>query len=160
MEHWNNNNYFVIVRGSFLTKDIIILLFNFVFIRSLDLKLIFIFFNYWMISRPGYFGFRRKYWIQLFGSKVRNVGRRLVKLRFDFPPGKVRRRVVEWTAGWTPRVALMSLSRRHLYRCLLSSVFISVCSKLSAKMVIGWLFGFYGISTFFGYLTPNLFLWN
>ena len=25
---------------------------------------------------------------------------------------------------------------------------------------VGWLFGFYGISTFFGYLTPNHFLYK
>ena len=26
--------------------------------------------------------------------------------------------------------------------------------------LVGWLFGFYGISTFVGYLTPNPFLYN
>ena len=31
-------------------------------------------------------------------------------------------------------------------------------SNLTNHLIVGWLFGFYGISTFVGYLTPNLFL--
>ena len=32
--------------------------------------------------------------------------------------------------------------------------------KLYESLLVGWLFEFYGISTFLGYLTPNLFLYK
>ena len=33
-------------------------------------------------------------------------------------------------------------------------------TELSENVYVGWLFGFYGISTFEGYLTPNPFLYK
>ena len=49
------------------------------------------FFIYWMISRSGDFG-----WIYLFGSKIHNVGRQLIPLRFDLTT--LGRSDVEWSS--------------------------------------------------------------
>ena len=43
---------------------------------------------------------------------------------------------------------------------LLSQSNIRNSSRNSAESQFGWLVGFYGISTFVGYLTPNLFLYK
>ena len=40
-----------------------------------------------------------------------------------------------------------------------SDIFIMACVFFIMTLV-GWLVGFYGISTFVGYLTPNPFLWK
>ena len=86
----------------FRTKDLFILLFNSLFFVGFfsffRLQLVILFIFVWP-ARPVILAFGVKHWIQLTGSKI-HVGRRLVQIRFDLPSGKIRRRVVEWTAGW------------------------------------------------------------
>ena len=38
--------------------------------------------------------------------------------------------------------------------------FVILCVYTPYKMFVGWLFGFYGISTFIGYLMPNPLLYK
>ena len=52
--------------------------------------------------------------------------------------------------------------------CFIDNVLATLCTGLLQVFLIddlkfpevGWLFGFYGISTFVGYLMPNLFLYK
>ena len=39
-------------------------------------------------------------------------------------------------------------------------LFVHLYKKKKNEALIGWLFGFYGISTFVGYLMPNPFLYK
>ena len=73
------------------------------------------------------------------GLKIYNVGRRLVQLRFDLPPGKVSRR---WSSE--------RLGDIRFLKTIISP------SKNYFQLIV-CLFGFYGISTFVGYLMPNPF---
>ena len=120
MEHWNN--YFVIVNCSFFWLKTL----SFYYLTLCLFVLwtsTFSFFYNWMISWSSYFSFRRKHWIQLFGSKIHNVGR-LIQLKFDLPPKKVRCQVVEWTTQLTysylvdvNRLTLSEPTRWHVHTC-------------------------------------------
>ena len=60
----------------------------------------------------------------LSGPKIHNVCRRLIQLWFNLPPGKVRRRVVEWTARWHPHSFLLDfqfISVLSYRRCRVTS---------------------------------------
>ena len=119
MEYQNNCIYFCnfII---FLTKDIIILLFNSVYIILWTST--FYFFNIkWsaclVISA---FGINRGF--SCLDLKIHNMSRRLVQLRFDLPPGKVRCWSVEWTTGWHNQHSFYT-SPLHFYFFFFLSLF-------------------------------------
>ena len=48
----------------------------------------------------------------------------------------------------------------YIYMCVCVCISVCVWSKIDIKHNVGWLFGFYGVSIFLGYLTPDLFLYK
>ena len=99
MEHQNNNIYFFkLLIVPFLTKDIIILLFNSVFVVLWTST--FNIFYYWMINRFDYFGSWHKQWIQLSGSKSTQHGQMTDSAEIWSLNWEGQTSMIEWMAGW------------------------------------------------------------